>query len=106
MSLKFTNSETSLDYIALTREYITQHGKPTVFYSDKHAVFKVNSRDAKTAKITQFGRALKDLNIEFMDDFNRRFTKPPTCTKDMYRPIHEEEYDELDDIKERLYDHG
>jgi hypothetical protein len=143
MNLKFTNSETSLDYMALTREYITQHGKPTAFYSDKHAVFKVNSRDAKTAKITQFGRALNDLNIElicanssqakgrveranktlqdrlikemrlkginnmtdanrwlpeFMDDFNRRFSKPPICTKDMHRPILEEEYDELDDI--------
>lgn len=66
MSLKFTNSENSLDYMALTREYITEHGKPTAFYSDKHAVFKVNSRDAKTAKITQFGRALKDLNIELI----------------------------------------
>lgn len=66
MSLKFTNSENSLDYMALTREYITQYGKPTAFYSDKHAVFKVNSRDAKTTKITQFGRALKDLNIELI----------------------------------------
>ncbi len=64
MNLKFTNAETSLDYMAITHEYITQYGKPSAFYSDKHAVFKVNSRDAKTEKITQFGRALKDLNIE------------------------------------------
>lgn len=43
-----------------------KHGKQTAFYFDKHAVFKVNSRDAKTAKITQFGRALNDLNIELI----------------------------------------
>lgn len=66
MSLRFTNAETTLDYMAITREYIMQYGKPTAFYSDKHAVFKVNNRDAKTAKITQFGRALKDLNIELL----------------------------------------
>ena len=62
----FTNAETTLDYMAITREYIMQYGKPTAFYSDKHSVFKVNNRDAKTAKITQFGRALKDLNIELL----------------------------------------
>jgi hypothetical protein len=142
MSLKFTNAETSLDYMALTQQYILQHGKPTAFYSDKHAVFKVNNRDAKTDKITQFGRALKELNIElicasssqakgrveranktlqdrlikemrlkgidnieaanlwlpeFIDDFNRRFAKPPICSKDMHRPINEQD-SELDDI--------
>ena len=31
MSLKFTNAETTLDYMAITREYITQHGKPNAF---------------------------------------------------------------------------
>ena len=49
-----------------TREYVEQHGKPTAFYSDRHAVFHVNKRDAKTNRITQFGRVLHDLNIELI----------------------------------------
>jgi hypothetical protein len=50
MSLKFTDTESTLDYMAITREYIEQYGKPTAFYSGKHTVFRVNNRDAKTAK--------------------------------------------------------
>lgn len=49
-----------------TREYINQHGKPSAFYSDRHAVFHVNKRDAETKRLTQFGRVLNDLNIELI----------------------------------------
>jgi len=48
------------------REYINQHGKPSVFYSDRHAVFHVSKRDAHTERLTQFGRVLNDLNIELI----------------------------------------
>jgi len=48
------------------REYIEQHGKPSAFYSDRHAVFHVSKRDAQTERLTQFGRVLNDLNIELI----------------------------------------
>ncbi|RZU39917.1 hypothetical protein BDD14_1319 [Edaphobacter modestus] len=43
------------------------HGCPTAFYSDKHTVFRVNKPDAKgDSGMTQFGRALAELNIEIL----------------------------------------
>ncbi len=56
----------AFDYMVATREYLEQHGKPTAFYSDRHAVFHVSKRDAKTERLTQFGRVLHDLNIELI----------------------------------------
>jgi uncharacterized protein (TIGR03435 family) len=42
------------------------HGCPVAFYSDKHSVFRIN-RDAQGGSgITQFGRALAELNIEII----------------------------------------
>jgi len=39
---------------------------PVAFYSDKHTVFRIN-RDAKGgAGMTQFGRAIAELNIEII----------------------------------------
>ncbi|MCL1127668.1 ISNCY family transposase [Shewanella surugensis] len=67
MSLRFCESETSYDYMNITREYIDNYGKPTAFYSDKHSVFKVNSPSRKSSKqMTQYGRILYELNIELI----------------------------------------
>lgn len=66
MNLRFSDTESAFDYMAATREYLEQHGKPTAFYSDRHAVFHVGKRDAHTERLTQFGRVLKDLNIELI----------------------------------------
>jgi len=49
------------------KRYLERFGKPVALYSDKHSVFRVNKRDAKTGKgLTQFGRALHDLNIDII----------------------------------------
>lgn len=66
MNLRFSETESAFDYMVATREYIDQHGKPTAFYSDRHAVFHVSKRDAKTDRLTQFGRVLQDPNIELI----------------------------------------
>ena len=43
------------------------HGKPVAFYSDKHSVFRVANQSAKSGHgMTQFGRALNELNIEIL----------------------------------------
>jgi transposase len=59
--------ETTFDYFESTRRYLEQHGKPVAFYSDKHSVFRVNAKDPKAGDgYTQFGRALRDLNIDII----------------------------------------
>ncbi|HAS6977814.1 TPA: ISNCY family transposase, partial [Vibrio parahaemolyticus] len=57
----------TLSYMTATRQYIDKHGKPVAFYTDKHGVFRVNhaSNEDKN-KLTQYGRALKELNIELI----------------------------------------
>jgi transposase len=65
MELRFCEAESTFEYFASTRRYLEHHGKPVAFYSDKAAVFRVNSRDpAGGDGITQFGRAMSELNID------------------------------------------
>ncbi|HIF6163742.1 TPA: ISNCY family transposase [Vibrio parahaemolyticus] len=63
----YCESESTLSYMTATRQYIDKHGKPVAFYTDKHGVFRVNhaSNEDKN-KLTQYGRALKELNIELI----------------------------------------
>ena len=63
----FVPSELTLDYMRETQSYIERHGRPIAFYSDKHAIFRVNNREAAGGDgMTQFGRALNELNIDII----------------------------------------
>ncbi len=65
VNLMFVPGETTLGYFGALNDYIAQYGKPRAMYTDKHAVFKVNTPGGvQTSGLTQFGRALKELNIE------------------------------------------
>jgi hypothetical protein len=67
MQLRFVTSESTFDYFRTTRAYLEEHGKPVAFYSDKHGIFRVNSKDAAGGDgVTQFGRALLALNIDII----------------------------------------
>ena len=67
MQLSFVPSESADTYFEALRGYLERHGCPVAFYSDKHTVFRVNRPDAKGGSgMTQFGRALAELNIEIM----------------------------------------
>ena len=67
MQLRFVASESAFDYFRATRAYLETHGKPVAFYSDKHSIFRVNAKDAAGGEgITQFGRALSELNIDII----------------------------------------
>lgn len=68
MHLKFVPSESALAYLQATRDYIAAYGKPIAFYSDKHGIFRVNRPGAQLRGdgMTQFGRALHDLNIDIL----------------------------------------
>src|SRR3989440_1201525 len=67
MQLRFVTSESAFDYFRTTRAYLEAHGKPVAFYSDKHGIFRVNSKDTAGGDgVTQFGRALLALNIDII----------------------------------------
>ena len=67
MLLRFVASESAFDYFRARRSYLGTHGKPVALYSDKHGVFRVNSKDAVGGEgMTQFGRALSELNIDII----------------------------------------
>ena len=67
--LRFVDAETTNNYFRATYAYIKKFGKPAAFYSDKHGVFRVNTRKGNTAAVddsnglTQFGRAMAELGI-------------------------------------------
>jgi hypothetical protein len=67
MQLRFVPSESTDSYFEALQGYLDAHGCPVAFYSDKHTVFRVNRPDAKGGSgMTQFGRALAELNIEIL----------------------------------------
>lgn len=67
MHLRFVPTESAFDYFQSTRAYIEAHGKPVAFYSDKHSIFRVNQvGGVKGDGMTQFGRALHQLNIDIL----------------------------------------
>jgi hypothetical protein len=67
MQLRFVRSESTDSYFEALDGYLKAHGCPVAFYSDKHTVFRVNRQDAKGGSgMTQFGRALAELNIEIL----------------------------------------
>ena len=67
MHARFVATESTFDYFRATRAYLERYGKPVAFYSDKHAIFRVNSKEAQGGDgMTQFGRALDELTIEII----------------------------------------
>jgi transposase len=67
MQLRFVPSESAFAYLEALQGYLKDHGCPVAFYSDKHSVFRVARKEAKGGQgMTQFGRALAELNIEIL----------------------------------------
>lgn len=67
MHLEFVTSESTFSYFGALEAYLHEHGRPVAFYSDKHTVFRVAQQGAKSGHgMTQFGRALNELNIEIL----------------------------------------
>ena len=67
MQLRFVSSESMQTYFLTTKSYINEHGRPLAFYSDKFSVFRnVNKKAAEEGESTQFGRALRELEIQLI----------------------------------------
>lgn len=65
-SLYFTPSESTHTYYLATKQHLEVYGKPLAFYSDRLSVFKVHSKSTQEKIMTQFGRALYELNIDLL----------------------------------------
>lgn len=60
--------ETFFAYCEASRHYFERHGKPVVFYSNKHGIFRVNQEQTTGlgSGLTQFGRAMQELDIQII----------------------------------------
>ena len=66
MELRFVTSESTFSYFGALESYLLKHGRPVAFYSDKHTVFRVAKPSQHMTGMTQFGRALAELNVEIL----------------------------------------
>ncbi len=64
MYLHFTATESTFSYFEATRVYIEGYGKPRAFYSDKASVFRTTNVGKTGNRVTHFGRAMYELNID------------------------------------------
>jgi hypothetical protein len=66
MEVRFVEGETTFGYFECVQRYLQEHGRPVAFYSDKASIFRVNLKDHGGPGLTQFGRAMQDLNIDVL----------------------------------------
>lgn len=68
LELWFVEHESFFGYAQATRHSLERYGKPIAFYSDKHGIFRVNQNQdlGTSAGVTQFGRALQELDIKIV----------------------------------------
>lgn len=66
--LKFVETESTQSYFLALEEYLKKHGRPLSCYCDRSSIFRVNQDEkcSKTRGLTQFGRALKELDIKLI----------------------------------------
>src|ERR1700676_1863274 len=64
-ALRFAPVESARAYLEALRGHVLEHGCPLAFYSDRHGIFRVNAKDAKSGDgKTEFGREADRLGIE------------------------------------------
>lgn len=66
MWAEFTNGESTMNTMRATNSCIEKNGQPVSMYTDKGGVFKVNNHNPDNDKLTQYGRALKELGIKLI----------------------------------------
>jgi len=61
---ELANSESTESLMGATRSYIEAYGRPVSIYVDFGSVFSVNTNNPDREKLSQYGRAMKELGIE------------------------------------------
>jgi len=62
--LEFAKSESFDGVMNACLKYFKKHGRPVSFYVDYGSVFSVNTNNPEREKLTQFERAMKELEVE------------------------------------------
>jgi hypothetical protein len=71
LSARFVRHDSTEENLRQLGSYLEQHGRPVAVYTDKASLFHatpraIHHRDAPAQQLTQIGRALKELNIEWI----------------------------------------
>jgi hypothetical protein len=71
LTARFVGHDSSEENLRQLRHYVEQHGRPLSVYTDKASLFQIapraiHHRDAPEQQLTQIGRALQELNIEWI----------------------------------------
>ena len=67
----FVRHDSTAENLEQLRRYVEQHGRPVAVYTDKASLFQIapraiHHRDAPPQQLSQIGRALQELNIEWI----------------------------------------
>jgi len=68
--LEFVKSESLKGCFTAMQNYLTCHGRPGSFYVDFGKVWRVNLNNPEHEKLTQFERAMKELDIEMIHAYS------------------------------------
>lgn len=71
LTARFVRHDSTEENLRQLRGYVEQHGRPVAVYTDKASLFQItpraiHHRDAPQEQLSQIGRALKELNIEWI----------------------------------------
>src|SRR6266436_2707006 len=71
LTAHFARHDSTEENLEQLRRYVEQHGRPVSVYTDKASLFQIapraiHHRDAPPQQLTQIGRTLKELNIEWI----------------------------------------
>lgn len=64
VGLRFVEAECTEGYFTVMQDYLPEIGRPLAVYSDKHGIFRINHGCNKEGSLSQFGRAMKELDIK------------------------------------------
>lgn len=71
LTAHFVRHDSTEENLEQLRRYVEQHGRPVAVYTDKASLFQIapraiHHRDAPQQQLSQIGRALQELNIEWI----------------------------------------
>ena len=71
LSARFVRHDSTEENLRQLRHYIERHGRPVAVYTDKASLFQIapraiHHRDAPKEQLSQIGRVLRELNIEWI----------------------------------------
>jgi transposase len=71
LTARFVRHDSTEENLEHLRRYVEQHGRPVAVYTDKASLFQIapraiHHRDAPEQQLSQIGRALEELNVEWI----------------------------------------